>query len=339
MKKDDVSFKISLALLSKYRMAIMGVAATMIMVFHANWCYDNEKMGFLTQIIGIWNCGVDIFLFVSGIGLYYSFSKDENLIDFYSKRFVNVLPISTIIVALYIYIETVVLKARDFQEVFTETLLIGHPNPVWYIILIVFLYLAFPLIYSIYKNDTKVTGTYIILACIMIVIFLCYAWVALDEKSYRHIEISLTRIPSFLIGCLIGKKVKNNVKSYCWILFFIAAFAFETIKILLPSEYNNVSSRFRGSCIGIFLCFLLSAVFDLIHNNKIGRIVIQVANFFGKMSLELYLVHNLSREVFEEVGLLSLKNYLLILFCSIIVCIPLSRIRKTIYNSILPGNT
>lgn len=60
--------------ISNHRTALMGIATLMIIVCHAP--ASGVKMPiYLTKIFGLGNYGVDIFLFLSGIGCYYSLSK------------------------------------------------------------------------------------------------------------------------------------------------------------------------------------------------------------------------------------------------------------------------
>ena len=61
--------------LSKYRTPLMGIAAIMIVLCHAN-LYDIQVNGIIRKMLSFGNVGVDIFLFLSGIGCYYSLDKN-----------------------------------------------------------------------------------------------------------------------------------------------------------------------------------------------------------------------------------------------------------------------
>ena len=73
----------------KYRNTIMGIACIMIMVFHSNLPAIN--LVFFKRYLYI---GVDIFLFVSGIGIVQSLSKDSDIKAFYKRRFQRIIPYS-----------------------------------------------------------------------------------------------------------------------------------------------------------------------------------------------------------------------------------------------------
>ena len=68
--------KLNWGLLSKYRMELFGVAAIMIMIFHCQVLM--VLPGWFSLINAHLNSGVEIFLLLSGMGLYYSFSKNNN---------------------------------------------------------------------------------------------------------------------------------------------------------------------------------------------------------------------------------------------------------------------
>lgn len=61
--------------LSKYRRELMGFSALMIFVCHA-YAYI-ELLSVLGYALSIGNIGVDCFLFLSGLGMWYSLSKSQ----------------------------------------------------------------------------------------------------------------------------------------------------------------------------------------------------------------------------------------------------------------------
>lgn len=70
-------------LISKYRSALMGVAILLIIIHHLA-----EK----NTILRIGYVGVDIFLFVSGLGLVFAWKKLPDIKVFYKRRFLRVYP-------------------------------------------------------------------------------------------------------------------------------------------------------------------------------------------------------------------------------------------------------
>ena len=78
-----------LSLISKYRTHIMGAAMMWIMWFHSAYAGKSEVFHFIHNI-GFF--GVDMFLMVSGLGLYFSMRKSKSMGEFYKKRAVRILP-------------------------------------------------------------------------------------------------------------------------------------------------------------------------------------------------------------------------------------------------------
>ena len=85
--------------LSKYRGFLMGFAILWVMYFHIPLKFATE-VGWFIHRIGFY--GVDIFLFLSGLGVYYSLTKRPNVLGFYKARLVRILP-AYIIVACASY--------------------------------------------------------------------------------------------------------------------------------------------------------------------------------------------------------------------------------------------
>ena len=87
-----------LKVISKHRGKIMGLAIISIIIFHYFEdikIFNNVSLG-LTRIAQLYNitigsCGVDIFIMLSAIGVYFSYAKNSNIGEFYIKRIKRVL--------------------------------------------------------------------------------------------------------------------------------------------------------------------------------------------------------------------------------------------------------
>lgn len=78
---------------SKYRTQLMGISILLIMMFHVGFF----KCGYI---------GVEFFLLISAIGLFFSLSKDQRLIPFYKKRLIRILPAYFIVaIPTFIYLQ------------------------------------------------------------------------------------------------------------------------------------------------------------------------------------------------------------------------------------------
>ncbi len=89
--------EIELANISRYRGELMGAAMIFVILFHVGLPRDDTFFG----LRRIGNIGVDIFLFLSGMGLWFSWTKKPSLSHFFSRRFLRIYPAWFIIACLY----------------------------------------------------------------------------------------------------------------------------------------------------------------------------------------------------------------------------------------------
>ena len=146
-----------LTLVNKHRKFLMGLAAFWIVIYHSAFfdfrdihCLDVTYIGQILEYgKRLGNACVDVFLILSGIGLYYSFSKDSNLASFYKKRFFRVVPSAFIIVVTlcgFIGASSIprYLSQISFVDLYLKS---DIPEVAWYVSAILVFYLFFPLIY------------------------------------------------------------------------------------------------------------------------------------------------------------------------------------------------
>lgn len=70
--------KVYIDSLSKYRTQFMGIAIVLVMLCHNSVKVPDNLVPFRTVFSSMCQCGVDAFMILSGLGLYYSFHKDPN---------------------------------------------------------------------------------------------------------------------------------------------------------------------------------------------------------------------------------------------------------------------
>ena len=210
MEKTKYNFK----QISNSRNVIMGIATILILIFHSQTLYlhkifnSNIIQNLITFFRDTGNVGVDIFLILSGLGLYYSFSKDSNIKNFYKKRLLRILP-ATIIVAIF---TTVLMEGSGFgyflRRITLLTLFTGEDVDFWYFSLIIILYLLYPLFHKVIKKfDSK--GIIMLIVPILIINHCIRVF---DITLYKNIEIAITRIPVFIAGIYLGKKSSEGFK-------------------------------------------------------------------------------------------------------------------------------
>lgn len=148
--------------ISENRTAIMGLAMLSVMLFHQ---YFTSTIPF-NAFHNFGNWGVDIFLFLSGMGLVQAINKYP-ILHFYKRRFQRIIP-SCILCGTIKYFAFMALGSSVI--ILKEPLHIGWWSvaslDLWFIPTIIILYIISPLLYHFLSNNTKIT-----LVCISMAFF------------------------------------------------------------------------------------------------------------------------------------------------------------------------
>lgn len=201
--------KCSFAIFSKYRGELMGMAILGVCLLHAfKWAGIGESL--IAHAVGPFAriAFTEGFLFLSGFGLYYSFSKNGDLRKFYIKR-VNRVLLPYIIMGLPFFLLSLItggISVSTFLLKITSLYFWFFGNDgMWYISMSVVLYLLFPFAYKFMFAQQKeigvVTRTLII---IMTCVFACFAFYNFAPHYYDMLEIGITKTPMFFIGMLVA---------------------------------------------------------------------------------------------------------------------------------------
>ena len=278
---------------SKYRPQIMGFAAMWIFIFHVR---DEALLFFnvpgLKRVEVFFNnigfCGVDVFLFLSGWGLYYALKK-HNLTAFYKRRYRRLIPpfvVVCVVKALFGHWEFMkFFKAVTCWSFITEYIHI----PIWFIPAIALIYLFFPLYFKAFE---KFSNKYIFTA-MAIVLWFALSFGGLVLFGRKDVFIFLNRLPIFIVGVLFGwlaysgKKIPGKVCAIAVPIMLLGGFqlqyycTFRKLKFILPVTNNGLPAFL----IGISVCIAAAYCFKLL-----GKVTViqKVFGFLGEMTLEFY---------------------------------------------------
>ena len=328
--------------LSKYRREIMGFACLWVITFHFNEGEVYKGLLYLpSRLIAFGNMGVDIFLFVSGIGLYFAFQKKPTLGSFYKKRLVRLLvPYLILCVPYYVWFD-LVSKGRFLLDITQISFVTDGMRTTWYIPAILCFYLLFPLIYHLQNKEwSRMTR-----GSVTVTMFTVWTVVLLLIKRflpdlYGNVEVALIRFLIFLIGCHFGKAVYEKKTMgqetvfLCgsFVLLFIIAF---DRMVSLPLFWGRISYV----PFAMTVCILLAAFLSLFKNEN--NFLQKILRFCGDRSLELYLSHVLIRNVWYEhlssnyFGYRGVIDYSLIILISFAISIVLHPICGKISDFLL----
>ena len=144
---------------SKYRTELMGIAIILIMLSYSNVVIPVSALsnGYNT-VKSIAQGGVDIFLFLSGLGCYYSLKKHGSVLSFYVRRIVRIFPTYLLIVPFRIVVDVLedgytplgAVRRYSLISFFLDGTLVT-----WFLAGLILLYFLFPLMYIILIKKEK----------------------------------------------------------------------------------------------------------------------------------------------------------------------------------------
>ena len=312
-------------LVSKYRTEIMGLACIWVVFHHFNnYMLFPDALWPLHIFSKYGNAGVDIFLFLSGIGLYFAFRKDNvRLGEFYYKRIVRLmLPYILLCVPYYIWVELYLKEGSFWLNVTQLSFPLSNMVTTWYIPTMLVFYLLFPLIYKL-QNTKKVENP----TALVIILSLGYALFLLVVKNvfptfYANTEIALVRFLIFFVGCYFGRTVYEKKVFSSAVVAAAVAYVIMFIILRQTTALSNYWVRLGYGPLAIALCVLAVCVLGWF---KESNILLSVLRFFGNRSLEIYLLHVIFNNIwantvgarhFDKWGAI---DYLIIVAVSIIV--------------------
>ena len=269
----------------------MGVAILWVILYHmVAKGGEYFSFGFLNPLLSQGDSGVDIFLLLSGFGLFYAYQKSD-LYTFYIHRLVRIMPIYFLIVMCY---SIIVYDFHTFLYSFsTIGFWVGKSWYDWYIPTIMLYYLIFPLMVKLVE---KFKILFFIFCTTIVSAIIVYLQIKSDLKFGDIRMFALSRIPIFVLGTYWGMlsyrqdKVSSTVKILCYIGFVLGFVLFLVfIKFTDFPLRSGVRQLFHIIYVPGF-CLLFPLLLDKCKG-PISSLLPRCLNCVGVMSLELYLVH------------------------------------------------
>lgn len=202
--------------ISKYRNALMAFAMLWIGCYHTSFWLPLKPLNFFLKAVSYG--GVDIFIFLSAFGLYYSFKKDSDLLNFYKKRLIRIFPAYIPLIIIYMFINHYGIKDLVLY-ITTLNFWLNNDLLLWYVSGITLLYLLTPFYLRFFNKNQKLV-TIVSLLISVPIIFL----------SIGHTKmIFFSRIPLFILGFYFAylndeKKKINLLKTIVLILMMVIGF-------------------------------------------------------------------------------------------------------------------
>ena len=322
-------FSFSLNDISVYKNEIYGAAIIWIMLFHAidilelSYSKSFPALAIVDNLIGYGNMGVEVFLLCSGICLYFSFQKNNDIAVFMKKRAVRLfLPVLLIETAYWIYICFLSPEADGWVAFFERELLLRFwltgDQQIYFVSLIFVCYILYPYIYSVlfpaYKEKSNAVAR--CAALIAVAVFTTVLIMNGQGGVYSRIEIALTRFPIFIFGCYMGKAVyeKKPLPKYSFLIVLIVT-ALQFI-MLNMDIIEGIYKRYFYFIGGVSITLLIPMILKVISCKYLNRILA----FMGNISLNLYLAHIMIIRLYRYTPWSEncrLMHYLVILILSV----------------------
>ena len=287
MKHHDIE----LADISRFRGELMGAAMLFVMLFHVSVSRNDPFYG----LHRCGNIGVDIFLFLSGVGLWFAWTRQPSVRKFYRRRLLRILP--TWLTVAGVFYTADYLGQQRFSSSITD--LIGditinwdfwlHDElTFWYVPAIMMLYLLAPH----YMRLITKHPIYRWLPLLMVVWCVMVQWVQPIHSAVGHLEIFWSRVPIFFIGINMGRSVKEKHTiegSAVWLLLLAFGMTFGSslyLEQVRHGQFPLFVERMLYIPLTITAILAMNSIFS-----RTPKCINSCFKTVGTLSLEMYLLH------------------------------------------------
>ena len=302
--------RFSLDLISKYRAQLYGIAILWVVFYHgvlSKWLVIPPSFGWLDQTFRIGDIGVDIFLLLSGMSLYFAMAKRPTLGHFMYRRLIRLyLPYLVICVWFFAYDYLI---AKQSPLVFGVNLtMLGlwvfgqlRVRGTWYVGGILVCYLMYPYLHTFIFGGRHKYSDIVRCAILMMVGYLiAWAMHKYNADYYKLVDVMMIRFPVFFFGCLLGKRVyERRTLNFAigWTVITVLFVAFYVLRIL--PGFAKGTWWFRAPYLfgSVSICYLLCGVMQLVDrcSQRVGAALGKPLIYCGGISLELYLSSQMLR--------------------------------------------
>lgn len=306
---------IELANISRFRAEHMGMAMLFVILFHVALPRGDAFFG----LRRMGNLGVDMFLFLSGIGLWFSWTKGlvanttsvvigatmrpSSLKDwlkrwalFYWRRLIRIYPAWLTLACLYYipaFLKHATHSTADWIDLFGDILInwdfwLHDELTFWYIPATMMLYIFAPPYMELIRRH----GIYRWLVVVMVMWCVLVQYVTPIHQSVGHIEIFWSRVPIFFLGINMGEAVRRKDSLdgqsiwMIWIMFIMTLATSIWLEQIKHGHFPLFIERMLYIPLTVTTILLLNRVF-----RRTPHWFNSFIAWFGALSLEGYLIH------------------------------------------------
>lgn len=278
----------------KNRGFVMGMSIIFIVLLHTHFhlpfvLHFIRRMGYIY---------VDLFMMLSGYGLYYSLTKTCSLKRYFIKRGIRILPTYYSLALVYIIFKLMTDRVlfTDILGVLTTMSFWSGQKMVfsWFAQSLVAFYVLAPLMYKTVKS-VKSCWWLVLVSVIIILPFV----------TTPRLFMAISRIPVFLVGMCFAKSIKERgevwLKSHIYTIFAVGLIGFLILAFLKFYFQGYISHLFGKTYYLIFLPPMLmvpslAVLFSMICNKLLEirtKFVVSIINRLGSATFEIYLFQSM----------------------------------------------
>lgn len=285
----------------------MGFAILWIVYFHSQIELPIPGIGFIKQI---GYCGVDLFLFISGMGIYCSLHNNKDLLPFYARRLSRVM-VPYVPAFLFWFIGRVITEIRlgevtNYFEVvkafFGNLVMLGWLNGipytfVWYVQMLMWFYLVSPIIYEVLLKCEKSKKGYLWFALLLI----STQFVFMD---FYQTLMAVSRIFIYVLGMVFAhfyfEKKNTNLFFSIPLMFIGIILAYLSLHIWKDYLWTFGLWWYPFLLVAPGMIFLLALIGERMCKNKIMEKLVTGVSYLGGCSLEIFLIQVIFFNLFTD---------------------------------------
>ena len=270
----------------------MGIATVLIILCHAP--ANGVVMPHLLDRAMRWGgVGVDMFLFYSGLGMYYSLQKTTNIKEWYKRRYMRVL-VPFFMFAIPYYIFRMIIDEDSMLHfvgnITTISFWTRHEGA-WFVALLILLYLFTPLNAKII-DGARIRWMPVLVFCLLSIVGAC---LPTTNAVLNNIQMCLAHVPSFLVGYWVALYVSGGMEiKWSWVALSLVVY----VVLLFFYRQLNVSSNWMIVLPG---SIVLAGILNKWPVTAINSSLL----FLGTISLESYLANIFLPVVLRKTGAMS----------------------------------
>ena len=308
-RQELITSGFSLDAISRFRTLLMGLAALNVMLLHI---FQNFELVCTEAMLRVFESGADVFILLSGFGLFYSLDKGFSLGSYIKKRLLRIYPEYALSCVLFGILFGIGVSGI-VQDLLTVSFWINASLRYWFISLIIVMYIVYPFLHQLIKKSDAFA---IVLIAVFIAVDIILPFIIKDY--YWERSVAFDRIPSFFAGAFIAKKAKYGKISFekARVLYFVII---ALASLLLSLTVGG--AHYRLVLLPWTISYTVVVAFIAEHT-KPGNIVVKMMTFMGMLSLQIYLFNgHLMEYLRTKLVTLSLNKAAMILLSVILTLV------------------